>query len=532
MALLLEPDGTIGWVNPAATEILGYRADELVGHSPLDFVHAEDVDMIHSMVRFGLAHAQAGATARESIDAALDVRFVHHSGHLVTLELFVNNFLARPDIEGVLVVGREATGRRALDDALAAIAQDATGDETVRLLLRFLDLRILDTDNALYAPDEDPRWTTNRVPPELCVERGPWAEAVTSGSDRLFDDLAAAVASGELPAELGTAAIAAGYVACWCIAVPLQPDRVGARPIPFAESNRSPTGCVVVWSRRHREPLVAHWAYCARVAGLVDIVLSRRAAEAQRQRLYELEREQNARLTELDALRSDLLLSVSHELRTPLTSIVGFTHLLQEGLDSDSDSDRAQYLDVIGRNADRLLRLVGDLLVLGRLDDGTLPVAHEACDFPALVGSSVEAATPEADKHDVTIEYASMAGPPLFGDPERLGQLVDNLLSNAVKYSRPGGWVRVVLAPDDDGWELVVEDNGIGIPAADQPTLFDKFARGSNVKEREIDGYGLGLAIVSGIAEIQRGEVTLDSAEGVGSTFTVRLRDAPPPSIA
>lgn len=231
-------------------------------------------------------------------------------------------------------------------------------------------------------------------------------------------------------------------------------------------------------------------------------------------------------MTELDALRTEVLLSVSHELRGPLTSILGFAHLLKDGADSERPADRVEYLDIIGRNADRLLRIVSDLLVLGRLEAHTLQLDVVTVDVPGVVDGALAAIKPEADRRHVRIERRSVPGPSIEGDPERLRQMVDNLLSNAVKYSRPDGVVRVADGPDGDRWHISVADQGIGIPAGDQPGLFEKFARASNARERGIEGSGLGLAIVRRIAELHGGSVTLASEEGKGSTFTVAVGDA------
>jgi PAS domain S-box-containing protein len=255
------------------------------------------------------------------------------------------------------------------------------------------------------------------------------------------------------------------------------------------------------------------------------------AVAAEREYLLRMEKEQNARLTELDSLKSDLVASVSHELRTPLTSIVSFTHLLRDGLGTDGVADQAEFLDIITRNTDRLLRLVDDLLLLDRLESNSLQVSNEWVDFPSLVEIAVSSIRPAAKEKGVTLLSESVSGPPLVGDVDRLGQLIDNLLANAVKFTPPKGQVRTEVTRTDDAWRLVVSDTGIGIPIDEQHQLFQRFYRASNARQVSASGSGLGLLIALRITELHQGSIDVASVEGRGTTVTVELRGAARPSL-
>ncbi len=222
------------------------------------------------------------------------------------------------------------------------------------------------------------------------------------------------------------------------------------------------------------------------------------AVAAEREYLLKMEKEQNARLTELDSLKSDLVASVSHELRTPLTSIVSFTHLLRDGLGADSVADQAEFLDIITRNTDRLLRLVDDLLLLDRLESNSLQVSNEWVDFPSLVEIAVSSIRPAAREKGVNLVSEAEPGPPLVGDVDRLGQLIDNLLANAVKFTPPKGQVRTEVSRTADGWRLVVSDTGIGIPIDEQHQLFQRFYRASN--RASSVGLGIGARALDRVA--------------------------------
>jgi signal transduction histidine kinase len=224
----------------------------------------------------------------------------------------------------------------------------------------------------------------------------------------------------------------------------------------------------------------------------------------------------------LDQRRNQFLAIVSHELRTPLTSIVSFIELIRgeaEGLTPEGLS----FLDVIERNADRLHRLVGDLLMLDRLEAGALPLDLEPVDVADLVTEAVASAAPSAKKQGVTLEVRADAGPPVRGDFRRLMQVLDNLIANAVKFSHLDGLVSVTATYRRRTWRIDVADSGIGIPEEEAGQLFSRFVRASNARTAGLPGTGLGLSIVKVLVEMHGGHVEVRSALGQGSTFSVYL---------
>jgi signal transduction histidine kinase len=226
---------------------------------------------------------------------------------------------------------------------------------------------------------------------------------------------------------------------------------------------------------------------------------------------------------ELDALKTDLVASVSHELRSPLTSIVSFTHLLRDGLGTDTLEDQLEFLEIIGRNSQRLLRLVDDLLVLDRLESTDLLLDVEQVAPDKLVSAAVSSIRPVAEEKGVHLSATVTQGPTVLGDKDRLGQLIDNLLSNAVKFTPSGGSVKATCEPIGGRWRIEVADSGIGIPTDEIGALFQRFYRASNAHHESVSGSGLGLAIALRIAELHRGSITVRSEEGKGTTFAVEL---------
>ena len=228
-----------------------------------------------------------------------------------------------------------------------------------------------------------------------------------------------------------------------------------------------------------------------------------------------------------EKLKDEFFALVSHELRTPLTSIIGYTDMLARK-EADQLSDRGiKMLEVIRRNADREMRLVGDLLMLVRIEAGRFELEPGEVDLRPVVTEAVDAARPAAENagHELRLraEQVSRFG----GDGERIGQVIDNLLSNAIKFTPDGGQIEVRVAEDDGDAVIEVEDSGEGIPPQDLERLFDRLYRASSATEGHVPGAGLGLTIVKGITEAHGGRVTVESEVGKGTTFRVELPMAP-----
>jgi PAS domain S-box-containing protein len=236
---------------------------------------------------------------------------------------------------------------------------------------------------------------------------------------------------------------------------------------------------------------------------------------------------QNERLRELDRLKDEFVALVSHELRTPLTSIIGYIQLLRDERASGLDTDH--FAEVIERNAERLLRLVGDLLFLSQMQSGRLALELRGTDLAGLAAEAVEEARPEAARKHVGLTLSATPVPRITVDPTRIAQLLGNLVSNAVKFTPEGGKVEVTLAADGGEAVLSVADTGIGIQAADRERIFERFFRTEAATQRVIPGSGLGLTISRAIVDAHQGTITVRSDGEHGSTFTVRLPLAPEP---
>jgi signal transduction histidine kinase len=235
---------------------------------------------------------------------------------------------------------------------------------------------------------------------------------------------------------------------------------------------------------------------------------------------------QNERLRELDHLKDEFISAVSHELRTPLASIVGYVEMLQD--EQASGQDTGRFIEVIGRNAHRLFRLIADLLFMSGIQSSKMTMEFRRTDLAEVAADAVEDMRPEAARKQITLTLSASTVPSV-ADPARISQLLTNLISNAVKFTPRGGSVRVEAGTEREAAVLTVTDTGTGIPAADLKSIFERFFRSKAATQQAIPGTGLGLAITKAIVDAHGGTIAVDSTEGHGSTFRVRLPLSPPP---
>jgi signal transduction histidine kinase len=267
------------------------------------------------------------------------------------------------------------------------------------------------------------------------------------------------------------------------------------------------------------------------VAAQLSLALEREQLLATEREAAQGLAEQNERLRELDRMKDQFVSVVSHELRTPLTSMVGYLELVLEGEAGDLQEEQEQFLGIVERNCRRLNDLVDEILFVARVDADRFKLVQESVDLTELVGAAVKSVQAAAERKGIEVRFTSTNEvPPLWADPTRLTQVVDNLLSNAVKFTPEGGTVRVELARRGDSAHVEVADTGVGIPADEMKRLFERFFRASTAST--IPGTGLGLSIVKSIVEAHGGKISVESEEGIGTTFLVDLPINAPPAAA
>ena len=219
-----------------------------------------------------------------------------------------------------------------------------------------------------------------------------------------------------------------------------------------------------------------------------------------------------------ERLRRELTANVSHELRTPLTSIKGFTETLLDGAVRDEATSR-RFLTIISSEADRLVKLVDDLLDLSQLESKRVTLDLRRVNVAALVAHTVDKLQPLAQGSGLLLEQAAPPEVWVTADRDRLEQVLTNLIDNALKYTPTGGRVDVRVAQADREVEISVSDTGKGIGPADLPHVFERFYRADRSRTRGSGGTGLGLAIARHIVEAHGGRIRVDSLLDEGTTF-------------
>ena len=227
----------------------------------------------------------------------------------------------------------------------------------------------------------------------------------------------------------------------------------------------------------------------------------------------------------LENSRKEFIANVSHELRTPLTSIKGATETV---LDDDEMplSFRKKFLGIVINESDRMTRIVKDLLVLSRLDNRRMTWSPGTFDINETLDRMCSALQTEANdrSHTLVYEYTGKDQAPLYGDKERIEQVVANIIGNSLKYTPNGGNIHVKLEKHGSkAYEITVSDNGIGIPADDIEHLFERFYRVDKSRSAQAGGTGLGLSIAKEIVDAHNGTITVESVEGKGTTVRIIL---------
>lgn len=238
---------------------------------------------------------------------------------------------------------------------------------------------------------------------------------------------------------------------------------------------------------------------------------------------HQLELE-NQQLRQLNEERDKFLSMVSHELRTPLTTILGFTDILKRRQKGDGMERNQQHLELMRRNGEHLNSLIEEMLEITRIEAGRFEVEKEGFSLDPLIEQVKVSSAMILDTRDQQLVVDSDCdGVELHADRRRVMQVMLNLVSNASKYSPPGSTVTIKVRLEDSSVVFCVEDQGPGIPDADQKAMFDRFFRRDDEATRSQSGLGLGLAIVKAIVHAHQGEVDVWSEVGTGTMMTVTL---------
>ncbi|RME88140.1 MAG: hypothetical protein D6770_07715 [Anaerolineae bacterium] len=232
---------------------------------------------------------------------------------------------------------------------------------------------------------------------------------------------------------------------------------------------------------------------------------------------------------EVDRLKSEFVATVSHELRTPMTSIRGYVDILLMGAAGALNENQTHFLRIIKNNTERLNILVDDLLDISRIESGRVTLTPQELDLRAVAKSVLDEVARRSQDEEKPMSFSLDAPeelPHVYGDPERVHQIISNLVVNAYRYTPPDGKVAVrIRALNSKEVQVDVIDNGVGIPPEDHERVFERFYRGENPLVLATPGTGLGLPIVKQLVEMHQGRIWVESKgiPGEGSKFSFTL---------
>lgn len=519
------------YMNPAAETLTGYRLEEVQGAPLHDFVHHTRPDGTH----YPLEECPIDRAAPKNMQERGEEVFVHRDGSFYPVRFtaspvqrdgaVVGTVIEVQDARPLLQQEREREALHAIgllilqelshEKIVEAVTQEATQLTGAQFGAFFYNVRDEAGESyTLYTIAGVPKEHFEKFPlPRATHLFGPTfrgEKAIRSAdirADSRYGKMAPyhGMPPGHLPVR--------SY-----LAVPVSlgnGEVIGGLFFGHEETDRFTES-----HERLVETLAAQAAIGLNKASLYqEALFARRRAELdalEKQKLYE----EAARANEA---KDQFLATVSHELRTPLTSILGWAQMLTSGKLDEPMKERA--VTTIERNARSQAQIVEDLLDISRIVNGKLRLNVQLFSPQLAVDAAFEALRPAAAAKNIALQLvADPAAGPVSGDPERLQQIVWNLLSNAVKFTPKGGRVQVTLKKLDSSVQIVVSDNGAGIPAEHLPRIFDTFTQVDPTSTRKHGGLGLGLAIVRKLVELHGGQVQAASPGlGAGSVFTVTL---------
>ncbi|MDH3606821.1 MAG: PAS domain S-box protein [Acidimicrobiia bacterium] len=496
---ILDGEGNWLYTSQAGSRLTGYQK----GHDPeggiLSLLHPDDVPL-------ALEAFQEVVAGTRLPDEPVELRILDVNGSVLFFETVGINMLDNPAVNGVVLHARDITERRSAEQELGLRTNQLAG------VLGSIQLGVLVEDENRRLAIANEAFTKlfgSPVPAEELV--GLDCQELAEQAKGLFVD-----PDGFLTGIQD------------CI----------TRVTPVTEEVVLVDGRVL---ERDYVPVSSGEGEVAGHIWMYRDVTDRKRAQEEREHLLEAERQarrsieasqaalevQNRSLRELDRLKDEVVATVSHELRTPLTSIVSFSELLDDDETGPLTARQHEFVGTIRRNADRLIRVVNDLLLLARLESQTISLEPEPVDLRELAALVVANHAPAAAAKHITLEIDSHDGAPAWADPVRIDQVIGNLVANAVKFTGDGGQVTVRIGADDTWHRIEVTDTGMGIPADELDQLFQRFYRASNARVHMTPGTGLGLAVCHAIVRLHGGQIDVESTEGEGSTFRVLLPAVP-----
>jgi PAS domain S-box-containing protein len=513
---LLDAEGRLTFMNPAAEAMLGWKEAELKGRVLHNAVHYLKPDgspypLSECPLREVLG-AQATSMNREDV-------WIRKDGTMIPIFCSLSPIIVDGNVTGAVLAAHDITERKRAEARRARRARQTTlrADMSVALAKSESLPSILNESAALLVSHFDAAfariWTLNPDTNMLELQ-------ASAGIYTHLDGEHARVPLGQFKIGL-IAEERKPHLTNDVLNDPRISDKEWARRAGMVAFAGYPLlvedrliGVMAIFSR---EQLTEE------TLDSLALVAETIAQGIERKRLEEQLRQRAEQLAEANRLKDEFLATLSHELRTPLTSILGWAKLMRTEKFDSQLSNRA--LEIIERSAVAQSQLIDDLLDVSRIITGKLRLVAQPLELAPIIAAAVDSLRPTADARGVQLEmlFDATAGE-VSGDADRLQQVIWNLLSNAIKFTPKGGRVTIELRRFDSQVEIIVSDTGQGISHEFLPYIFDRFRQADGSITREHGGLGLGLAIVRHLVELHGGTIRAESeGANLGSTFSVSL---------
>jgi PAS domain S-box-containing protein len=515
------PDGKIIWANSTELKMLGYERDEYIGRH-IDEFHADEATISDILQRLARGESLENYEARlmckdGSIrEVLISSNVLWENGEFVHTRCFTRDITDRKQAERMLEQDLKDMGRlRELGEWL-----------TLETDLQIVYGEILNAAIELMQADAG---TVQMLDPDthelkLAASKGFSSEMTMRFSTvRASSDTTCGAALREgtrafvdfdepgLPDPDG------------CMRAHVEAGYSSAQSTPLITRTGEPIGMFSTHWRKQTRPTERQLHFLDLLARQAADLIEHRRSEEELRRSHEREKAARREAEDANRAKDDFLATLSHELRTPLHSMMGWTQILQRS-DADETTSR-RGLETIARCVKLQHALIEDLLDVSRIITGRLHLEEGTVSLLSVVQSALDAAAPEAEGRGVAIKAdLDLNAYELSGDRHRLEQIVANLVTNSMKFTPAGGTISVRLRSEGEKAVLTVADDGIGIPPALLPRIFDRFTQVDGSMRRRYGGLGLGLTIVKHLVELHGGTIAVHSeGEGKGAAFTVEL---------
>jgi signal transduction histidine kinase len=464
VVVLISADLQIEWASPSLQGATGFRDDQLVGTSAIDFLHPDDVPEVAMVLADELTTPHRFAANNLGAYAVNVVRIRCADGSFMPVEYAANNQIQNPQVNGILLVFRPVAERQLLDDVYDGMLSAAPLADVIRRVALLLS------------------WQLGGRRVEVCVES---------------------------IGDLDDVAVSAGAAA------------PGTRMVSRDVEGTSVS--FVVHVEAHMQETAWFEVLLGRATRLWRLAVMRNVGEQRlREQIAEGEVQRRRAETLARALdeKAALMSAVSHDLSSPLAAIRIMSNLLDDTSGALTEVQRRQLAQRISNDAMRTTKLLTDLTSIDRLLGGSAQPARQPLAVDALLARVVDQA--DADEHVVRLAH-DLAGMVCLGDPVLVERMLDNLVTNAVKYTPAGSLITIgaIDDPDVPHVHLYVDDDGPGLPSSMHEAVFDAYVRGEDTQQRP--GSGIGLFLVRTFAEVQDGRAWYQPSPAGGSRFVVSL---------